>query len=45
MEEYGRFWDQVSASEWYVQLQKDVAAAHPELRMAEQMIMYNAIAE
>jgi|TARA_B100000131_G_scaffold309428_1_gene339907 hypothetical protein len=45
MEEYGRFWDQVSASEWYVQLQKDVAAAHPELRMAEQMVMYNAIAD
>tara|TARA_B100001029_G_scaffold159753_1_gene147273 strand:- start:33 stop:365 length:333 start_codon:yes stop_codon:yes gene_type:complete len=45
MEEYGKFWDQVAASDWFLQLQKDVAAAHPDLRMAEQVVMYNAIAD
>jgi hypothetical protein len=45
MEAYGRFWDQVSASDWFVQLRKDVAAAHPQLRMADQQIMYDAIAD
>ena len=45
MEQDGKFWDQVAASDWCLQLQKDVAAAHPDLRMAEQVVMYNAIAD
>ena len=45
MEAYGRFWDQVLVSDWFVQLRKDVAEAHPQLRMADQVVMYNAIAD
>ena len=45
MEDYGRFWDQVSASDWFVQLQTDVAAAFPGLRMADTVVMYDAIAD
>ena len=45
MEAYGRFWDQVSTSDWFVQLRKDVADAHPQLRMADQVVMYDAIAD
>ena len=45
MEDYGRFWDQVSASDWFTQLQADVAAAFPDLRMADTIVMYDAIAD
>ena len=45
MEDYGRFWDQVSASDWFAQLQTDVAAAFPGLRMADTVVMYDAIAD
>ncbi|MFL3003249.1 MAG: hypothetical protein ACJZ4L_06055 [Candidatus Poriferisodalaceae bacterium] len=45
MEDYGRFWDQVSASDWFTQLQADVAAAFPDLRMADTVVMYDAIAD
>ena len=45
MEAYGRFWDQVSTSDWFEQLRKDVADAHPQLRMADQVVMYDAIAD
>ena len=42
---FGSFWDQVLVSDWFVQLRKDVADAHPQLRMADQVVMYNAIAD
>jgi hypothetical protein len=45
MEDYGRFWDQVSVSDWFTQLQTDVAAAFPGLRMADTIVMYDAIAD
>lgn len=44
-ESFGRFQDQILGSDWLAQMRKDVAAAHPELRMADQGLMYNAIAD
>jgi hypothetical protein len=43
MEAWGAFQDQVMASEWFTQLQRDVGAAHPDLRMAETTVLYDVI--
>jgi hypothetical protein len=43
MAAWGAFQDQMMASDWFVQLQRDVAAAHPTLRMADTTILYDAI--
>ena len=44
-EAFGRLQDQMLESDWVVQLRKDVAAAHPDLRMADQGLVYNAISD
>jgi hypothetical protein len=43
MAAWGAFQDQMMASDWFVQLQRDVGAAHPDLRMADTTILYDAI--
>jgi|TARA_B100000085_G_scaffold34339_2_gene28216 hypothetical protein len=30
-------------SDWFVQLQRDVSAAHPDLRMVETTVLYDAL--
>ncbi len=43
MAAWGEFQDQMVGSDWFVQLQRDVSAAHPDLRMVETTVLYDAL--
>lgn len=45
MSAFGAFQDSVLASDWFKQMQKDVAAGHPEITMDGTTVMYDAIAD